>query len=137
MVRIRLRRVGAKHQPSYRLVIADREAPRDGRFIEIIGTYNPRTEPASYTVAEGRALHWLQVGAQPTLPAERILKWNGTLERFDRLKGGEALETLLAEAEAAAGARQVDPRTQRPDLAGAAAKGKSKKKKEAEAAAAA
>jgi small subunit ribosomal protein S16 len=136
MVRIRLRRVGAKHQPSYRLVIADRESPRDGRFIEIIGTYNPRTEPASFTVKEGRALHWLQVGAQPTQPAERILKWAGTLDRFSRLKGGEALDGLLAEAEAAANARVFNPKTRRTDLGDAASKGKSKKKKAAEAAAA-
>ncbi len=136
MVRIRLRRMGAKHQPSYRLVIADRESPRDGRFIEIIGTYNPRTEPATISVKEGRALHWLQVGAQPTQPAERILKWAGTLDRFTRLKGGEPLEGLLAEAEAAANARVVSPRTRRNEPSAAAAKGKSKKKAAEEAAAA-
>jgi small subunit ribosomal protein S16 len=138
MVRIRLRRVGAKGQPSYRLVVADQEAPRDGRFIEIIGAYNPRTEPATISVDEGRALHWLKVGAQPTQPAERVLKWTGTLERFARLKGGEALDTLLTEAETAAQARQApSAKTRRDAQSGAASKGKSKKQKAAEAEAAA
>lgn len=136
MVRIRLRRVGAKRQPSYRLVVADGESPRDGRFIEIIGQYNPRTEPATIQVDEGRALHWLQVGAQPTLPVERIFKWSGTLDRFGRLKKGEALEGLLSEAQTASEGRTINPRTRRDDQTGVAAKGKSKKKKAAEEAAA-
>ena len=136
MVRIRLRRVGAKHQPSYRLVVADRESPRDGRFIEIIGLYNPRTQPATVEVNETRALHWLQHGAQPSQPAERLLKTTGTLERLSRLKGGEALEALLTEAQTAAAARVVNPKTRRDESAPAASGGKSKKKKAAEAAAA-
>jgi small subunit ribosomal protein S16 len=131
MVRIRLRRVGAKRQPSYRVVVADRESPRDGRFIENIGTYNPRTEPATVTIKEARALHWLTVGAKPTEAVERILKHTGTLDRLARLKGGEALETLVAEADQAAGARQVDPRTSR-EVAAGTGKGKSKKKAEGE-----
>ncbi len=134
MVRIRLRRVGAKRQPSYRVVVADGESPRDGRFIEIIGAYNPRTEPATISVDEGRALHWLGVGAQPTEPVARILKWTGTMDRFARLKSGEELEGLLTEAQAAAAARTVNPKTRRSDVA---AKGKSKKRKAAEEAAAA
>ena len=135
MVRIRLRRVGAKRQPSYRVVITDRESPRDGRFIENIGTYNPRTEPSTMSVKEARALHWLGVGAQPTEAVERILKNTGTLDRFARLKSGEALETLVAEADAASTARVVNPRTRR-DGNDEALKGKSKKKKAAEAEAA-
>ncbi len=134
MVRIRLRRMGAKRQPSYRLVVADRESPRDGRFLEIIGTYNPRTEPATVSVDEGRALHWLKVGARPTQPAERILKSTGTLDRFARWTGGEPLEVLVAEGEAAAAARTVNPKTRRDDVARTAGRSKSKKKKEAEAA---
>ncbi|MBI3361624.1 MAG: 30S ribosomal protein S16 [Chloroflexi bacterium] len=134
MVRIRLRRMGAKRQPSYRLVVADRESPRDGRFLEIIGQYNPRTEPATVVVDEARALHWLKNGARPSQPAERLLKTVGTLDRFARLKSGEALETLIAEAQAATAGQPVSPKTRRDEKTGVASKGKSKKKKAAEAA---
>ncbi|HDD25382.1 MAG TPA: 30S ribosomal protein S16 [Chloroflexi bacterium] len=99
MVKIRLRRVGAKKQPSYRIVVADAQSPRDGRFIEVIGFYNPRTEPETVMIREERALHWLSVGAQPTEAVRRLLKNWGTLARFERLKQGESLETLAAEAE--------------------------------------
>ncbi|HEY75238.1 MAG TPA: 30S ribosomal protein S16 [Thermoflexia bacterium] len=105
MVKIRLRRVGKKKQPSYRIVVADSRAPRDGRFIEIIGFYNPRTEPETVQIKEDRALYWLSVGAQPTEAVERLLRKLGTLDRFARLKAGEPLEALLAEAEAAASAQ--------------------------------
>ena len=109
MVKIRLRRVGKKKQPSYRIVVADSRAPRDGRFIEAIGFYNPRTEPETVRIKEDRALYWLSVGAQPTDPVARLLKKQGTLDRFARLKAGEPLEVLLAEAEAAGSA---EPSTQ-------------------------
>jgi len=99
MVKIRLRRVGSKKQPSYRVVVADSRSPRDGRFIEEIGFYNPRTEPETLRIDEARALHWLQIGAQPTDSAARLLKTLGTLDRFARLRQGESLEELLAEAE--------------------------------------
>ena len=99
MVKIRLRRVGAKKQPSYRIVVADAQSPRDGRFIEVIGFYNPRTEPETVMIREERALYWLSVGAQPTEAVRRLLKNWGTLARFERLKQGESLETLAAEAE--------------------------------------
>ena len=66
MVRLRLRRVGSKAQPSYRVVAADKEAPRDGRFLEILGMYNPRTEPATIQLDEGRVYDWLGKGAQPS-----------------------------------------------------------------------
>ena len=112
MVKIRLRRVGAKKQPSYRVVVADSRSPRDGRFIEVIGFYNPRTEPETVKIEEDRALHWLGVGAQPTEAVARLLKNKGTLARFERLKQGESLEALLAEAEEAAqAAPAVDPKT--------------------------
>ena len=97
MVKIRLRRVGAKKQPSYRVVVADSRSPRDGRFIEVIGFYNPRTEPETVTMKEERALHWLSVGATPTESVVRLLEKHGTLARFERLKQGEPLETLVAE----------------------------------------
>ena len=114
MVKIRLRRVGAKKQPSYRVVVADSRAPRDGRFIENIGFYNPRTEPETVMIKEDRALHWLSVGAQPTEPVARLLKKQGTLARFERLKRGDPLEALLTEAEEAAqAAPEVSPKTLR------------------------
>jgi len=100
MVRIRLRRQGAKNQPSYRIVVIDQRKPRDGKYIENIGHYNPRTHPSSELVKEGRALYWLSVGAQPSDAVRRIFVHSGTWERFQRLCNGEALEDLLREAEA-------------------------------------
>ncbi len=114
MVRIRLRRVGAKHQPSYRLVVADKESPRDGRFLEVIGHYNPRTVPSTIDVDEGRLFHWLQQGAQPSESVTKILRSIGAWGRWERLKQGESLETLLAEA--AASGQASDARTRRDDL---------------------
>jgi len=114
MVRIRLRRVGSKKQPSYRIVVANSRSPRDGRYIEIIGFYNPRTDPATMTLQEDRALSWLSNGAQASDTVAYILKELGTLDRFDRLKKGEAMDVLVAEAEAAAAARQVSPKTTLP-----------------------
>ena len=101
MVKIRLRRAGAKKKPSYRVVVADSRAPRDGRFIEIIGHYNPRTDPVTVNIHEDRVLHWLSEGAQPTDTVRRLLENRGTLDRFARLKAGEDLEKLLVEAQAA------------------------------------
>lgn len=114
MVKIRLRRVGGKKQPSYRVVVADSRAPRDGRFIEVIGFHNPRTEPETIEIKEDRALHWLSVGAQPSEAVARLLKKLGTMARFERLKQGEPLEELLAEAEEAAQAQPaISPKTRR------------------------
>jgi small subunit ribosomal protein S16 len=114
MVRIRLRRVGAKHQPSYRLVVADKESPRDGRFLEVIGQYNPRTSPASISVDEARLFHWLKNGAQPSESAVKILRSHGVWARWERLKQGEPLEALLEEAKSAS--QSADTRTRRDDL---------------------
>jgi small subunit ribosomal protein S16 len=72
MVRIRLRRVGAKRQPSYRIVAADKESPRDGRFIEILGFYNPRTDPSTIQLKEDRIYDWIDKGAQPSESAEKV-----------------------------------------------------------------
>jgi small subunit ribosomal protein S16 len=77
MLRIRLRRVGKKKQPQYRLVVADSAAPRDGAFIETIGTYNPLTEPATIAVDEAKAREWLSKGARPSDRAQRILAGQG------------------------------------------------------------
>src|SRR5258708_28589778 len=105
MVRIRLRRVGLKNQPSYRIVVADGESPRDGRYIEIIGFYNPRTEPSTMDLKEDRALYWLSVGAQPSEPVERILNKLGTKARFGRMRKGVIVATLVADAQASTVAR--------------------------------
>ena len=71
MLKIRLRRTGARKKPSYRIVVAESTAPRDGKYVEIIGTYDPLTEPATIKIDGDRAKHWLGVGAQPT---ERVVK---------------------------------------------------------------
>ncbi len=134
MVRIRLRRVGAKKAPVYRIVVADAESPRDGRFIEIIGQYNPRTRPETVIVDESRALYWLKVGAQPSESVLQLFTKRGTMNRFERLRKGEAVDALLAEAEEANKvARAASPQTRQ---AGGVS-GKKKAKAEAEAAPAA
>lgn len=80
-VKIRLQRKGRKQAPFYHIVIADARAPRDGRFIEKIGTYNPLTVPATIEINQDRAFHWLSVGAQPTDTVNGILRYKGVLYR--------------------------------------------------------
>lgn len=106
MLRIRLSRTGAKKQPSYRIVVADVEAKRDGRIVERIGHYNPRVDPVEYRIDEDRALYWLSVGAQPSDPVRRLLTWQGTMDRLVRLRQGESKEALVAEF---IGAAPVEP----------------------------
>ena len=79
MVKIRLRRMGAKKSPFYRVVVADSHFPRDGRFIEEIGTYNPLTDPATITVDVEKAQTWIKNGAQPTDTVRGLLKKAGAL----------------------------------------------------------
>ena len=86
MVRIRLLRTGKRKQPSYRVVVADQRKARDGRFVEILGHYNPLTEPSSITIDEERALHWLGVGAQPSESAMALLKRQGIWQKFKATK---------------------------------------------------
>jgi small subunit ribosomal protein S16 len=100
MVRIRLRRVGAKKQPSYRVIAADKESPRDGRFLEILGHYNPRTEPATVSLNEDRIYSWMDRGAQPSDSVKQIFSSIGLLDRYARFRAGESLETLMEEAAA-------------------------------------
>lgn len=90
MVRIRLRRVGAKKQPSYRIVVADSESPRDGRFIENIGFFNPRTEPETVELEKDRAIYWLSVGAQPSDAVRRLLVKTGAMAEFEATRGKTA-----------------------------------------------
>ena len=102
MIKIRLRRVGAKKQPHYRVVVADVRSPRDGRFIEIIGHYDPRQDPPAFTIKEDRAIYWLQQGAQPTEAVVRMLNKLGTYQKIERVKAGELLADILAEEPEAA-----------------------------------
>ena len=97
MLRIRLRRGGAKKQPSYRIVVANIESKRDGRIVERIGFYNPRVDPIEYVVEEGRALYWLSVGAQPSDAVRRLLDKQGTMDRLARFRQGEEMAALVAE----------------------------------------
>lgn len=113
MVRIRLRRVGSKKQASFRIVAADKESPRNGRFIEILGFYNPRTEPATINLKEDRIYDWISKGAQPSDSVAQVFKFSGLQARFERFKAGEKVETLLAEADAASQARNVSAQTRR------------------------
>jgi small subunit ribosomal protein S16 len=85
-VRIRLARHGKKKAPFYRLVVADSRSPRDGRFIELLGTYNPMTDPADVKVNEDRALYWLSVGALPSDTARALLRKTGVMDRFSASK---------------------------------------------------
>jgi small subunit ribosomal protein S16 len=101
MVRIRLRRVGGKKQPSYRIVAADKESPRDGRFLENLGYYNPRTEPATLRMKEDRIYDWMSKGAQPSDSVKQLFTYAGLMDRYQRFKAGESLEGLLQEAAAA------------------------------------
>jgi small subunit ribosomal protein S16 len=133
MVRIRFRRVGARNQASYRIVAADKESPRDGRFLEVLGFYNPRTEPSTIQVDEARLFHWMKHGAQPSDSVVQTLRGIGTWDRWERFKQGEPIETLVEEGLAAI--PEVDPRTRRDDLIGKRSKKKrsAAKVKEAEA----
>jgi small subunit ribosomal protein S16 len=92
-VKIRLKRVGKKKAPSYRVVIADARSPRDGRIIDNIGWYNPLVEPSAININEEKALHWLRVGAQPTESVTLLLKRTGLMERFEQTKSSTAAQT--------------------------------------------
>ncbi len=86
MLRIRLRRTGARKHPSYRVVVADSRLARDGAFVEIIGNYDPMTDPATVVIKEERALYWLKQGAQPSETTARLLGKAGILEKFKPVK---------------------------------------------------
>ena len=87
-VKLRLMRMGKKKQPTYRLVAADGRSPRDGRFIEIVGVYDPRAEPSVVRIDNDKAVAWLQKGAQPTERVQSLLKISGAWEQFKPGSGG-------------------------------------------------
>ena len=127
MVRIRLRRVGGRSQASFRIVATDKESPNNGRFIEILGFYNPRTQPATIQLKEERIYEWISKGAQPSDSAMQVFKVAGLTDRYERFKSGEKVEALLTEATNAAASRNSNSRTRRE----APKAGTSKKKKTA------
>ncbi|MCC6237637.1 MAG: 30S ribosomal protein S16 [Dehalococcoidia bacterium] len=121
MLRIRLRRTGKIHQPSYRVVVADQRAKRDGDFVEILGHYNPRSHPKVFEVNQERVKHWLSVGAQPSdtvhrlfadhgveigAPAKRVTK-PSKAEREAAAAAEAARQAAIAEAAAAAAAAEA------------------------------
>ena len=85
-VKIRLKRMGAKKSPFYRIVVADSRSPRDGRYIEVIGTYNPVAEPAEVKINEELALKWLQNGAKPSDTVRNLFSKQGIMEKFHNAK---------------------------------------------------
>ena len=97
-VKLRLMRMGKKKQPTYRIVAADSRSPRDGRFIEVVGTYDPRADPSVIKVDNERALHWLRHGAQPTERVQKLLQIVGAWDEFK----GNAPATPAAATEAPA-----------------------------------
>ena len=117
MLRIRLRRTGKKKQPSYRVVVADQRAPRDGAVVEVLGHYNPRTEPKTLVLKEERVKYWLARGAQPSDTVHRLLAKEGLIDveppkRLTKPSKAEqqaaaTAAAAAAEAEAAAASAKV------------------------------
>ena len=95
MLKIRLRRVGRKKKPSYRVMVAEAEAPRDGAFVETLGHYDPLTDPATVVIDEEKALKWLKQGAQPTKVVVSLLTKLGIMDKFTQ--GRETKEKPLEE----------------------------------------
>ena len=116
MVRIRLRRNGLKNQSSYRIVAADKESPRNGRFLEILGSYNPRTEPLTFQVKEDRIYYWMSNGAQPSESVVKLFKSVGLMDRFERYKKGESIDALMEEANNYYAQRKVNVKTREAAL---------------------
>jgi len=108
-VKIRLMRVGKKKQPSYRVVVADSRSPRDGRYIEILGQYQPRLEPSGFVVDDEKVLGWLRRGAQPSEQVHRLLVGAGLWEQYESQRGTPSLAARTADrkAKGAAVARRV------------------------------
>lgn len=99
MLRIRLRRVGKKKYPSYRIVVADSKSPRDGRYVEWIGNYDPMVDPPAITLKSDRALDWLRKGAQPSDAVRRILERDGVMAQLNGAEPEESREESLEESQ--------------------------------------
>ena len=120
MVKIRLRRGGAKKKPQYRVVVADSRAPRDGAFIEVIGHFNPLTDPETVVINEDKARHWLEHGAQPTDTVARLLAKAGIIEeseaRKENIKAGIAAQPKASKKKVKAGAtEEPEPTKEEPE----------------------
>jgi len=89
LVKIRLRRMGGKKKPYYRVVAADARSPRDGKFIETLGRYDPRLEPSLIELDEEKILEWLRKGAQPTDQVRRLMEIKGVWQRYQEEKSGK------------------------------------------------
>ena len=96
-VKLRLRRMGKKRQPYYKIVAADARSPRDGKFLEAVGTYNPMLQPHAITLIEDRVLYWLGVGAQPTDTVRSILRQTGVSLKKELQKRGLTEEQIQVE----------------------------------------
>lgn len=123
-VKLRLRRMGKKKQPVYKIVAADSRSPRDGKYLEAIGTYNPKVEPHAVSIKEERALYWLKVGAQPTETVRSLLRQTGVTLKKELLKRGLSEEAIQVELD------------KRNKLKEASLASKSRKKKKSESGAA-
>jgi len=110
MVKIRLRRTGLRNQASYRIVVCDKEAPRNGRFLEIVGSYNPRTDPFTFEAHEDRIYYWLNKGAQPSESVAKLFKAVGLNNRYEKIKAGESEEAILEEAKKYYENRKINPK---------------------------
>ena len=119
-VKLRLRRMGKKKQPIYKVVAADSRSPRDGKFLESIGLYNPLTNPSTVNINEERALYWLNVGAQPTDTVKSLLRQKGIILKRELTRKGLPEEKIqaelenwekLREAKAKSGASDEKPKT--------------------------
>jgi small subunit ribosomal protein S16 len=127
LLRIRLRRMGKKKQASYRLVVADQNSPRDGAFVEIVGHYNPRTDPATVEIDDDRVKHWLSAGAQPSETVHRLLHTRGLIavappkRQTAPSKAEQAAAAAKAEAEAKAAAEAAAKAKAAADAAAAEA----------------
>ncbi len=136
MVKIRLRRVGAKKKPQYRLVVADARSPRDGSFIDIIGHYNPLTDPETVVIAEDKARHWLERGAQPTDTAARLLAKVGIIEeskaRKEKIEAGVTVKPKASKKKAKAGVTEKSEISKKePEASSAEEPGTNKEESEA------
>lgn len=133
MLRIRLRRTGKIHQPSYRVVVADQRAKRDGDFVEVLGHYNPRSQPKVFEVNQERVAHWLSVGAQPSDTVHRLFVSHGVaiaepakrltkpskVEREAAAAAEVARQAAIAEAAAAAAAAEAEAQAAAAEAAAA------------------
>ena len=95
--RIRLKRMGAKKQAFYRVVVSDSRSPRDGRFIEILGYYNPLTKPADIKINEERLNHWLSTGASPSESVVSVLRQKGIIPPFEAVEAAATAEAVESE----------------------------------------